>query len=251
MRALVTGAAGFAGRHLVAHLRARGDDVVEAGHACEESVDFRIAEDVAALTRRASPEVVFHLAGTSDPAEFARDVASAHLNVVQPAVNLLEALAFHGKGARLVLVTGWQVYGRPPRLPLDETCPVQPADLFGTAKGAVEFIARGYRQRGVDYVVARPFHHLGPGRRPLSGDPAARRDLTDVRDVVAGYVLLAERGVAGEAYNLCSGRAVALADVPHVPAPSKEPPVLLGSPAKAEALGWVRRFALEETLASL
>lgn len=281
MRALVTGAAGFAGRHLVALLRARRHDVVAAGHGAEASVDFRIAEHVADLVEDARPDVVFHLAGTSSAVEMARDPAGGNANVVQPAVNVLEAVAFRAPAARVLLASGHHVYGRPGRLPVDEACPMQPTDLFGAAKAAVEYMTRTYRERGVHVVIARAFDHTGPGqdrRSPVAdwaaraaagearipvGDLGLRRDVSDVRDVVAGYLLIAERGEPGQAYNLCSGRAVALRDLFALCAPGAEPvedpslarrgepTALLGSAARAEALGWARRHPLEVTIADL
>lgn len=281
MRALVTGAAGFAGRHLVALLGARGHEVVAAGHGADVSVDFRMAEDVADLVEGARPDVVFHLAGTSSAAEMVRDPAGGNANVVQPAVNVLEAVAFRAPSARVLLASGCQVYGRPPRLPIDEACPLRPTDLFGAAKAAVEYMTRTYRERGVRVVIARAFDHTGPGqdrRSPLAdwaarsvagerripvGDLELRRDVSDVRDVVEGYLLLAERGEPGEAYNLCSGRALALRELFALCAPGAEPvedparvrrgevPALLGSPAKAEALGWARRYPIATTIADL
>jgi GDP-4-dehydro-6-deoxy-D-mannose reductase len=278
-RVLVTGAAGFAGRHLVAHLRARGDDVVAAGHGAEVSIDFRMAGDVAALVAEVAPDIVYHLAGTSSLAEMLRDPAGGHYNIVQPAVHVLEAAATRAPATRVLLVSTCHVYGRAARLPTDEACPLHPTDLYGAARAAVEYITDNYRQRGVPIVVARAFHHTGPGqdRRFALGDWAARgggevtvgnlevrRDYSDVRDVVAGYRLLAEVGVPGEAYNLCSGAARSMRalfglllgpDARPVEDPARvrtnEVPVFLGSPARAEALGWRRAFSIERTLADL
>lgn len=278
---LVTGAAGFAGTHLVAALRAAGRDVVGAGHGCDRSVDFRLAEDVAELVAEVRPSAVIHLAGTSTLEELLRDPHGGNYNVVQPAVNVLEAVATNAVGARVVLCSPCEVYGRASRLPTDEGSPLAPADLYGAARAAVEFMSRSYAARGVPVVVARAFHFTGPGqdRRSPLGDLAARavrgeplvagnlelrRDYSDVRDIVAGLVLLADEGRPGEAYNLCSGSTRSMRELaeklvgPDVeitldPARIRagEPAVFLGSPARAEALGWRRRWDLEQTLADL
>jgi GDP-4-dehydro-6-deoxy-D-mannose reductase len=279
-RALVTGAAGFAGRHLVTALRGRGVEVVGAGHGCEAAIDFRLADDVHALLAEVRPAVVYHLAGTSSAAEMARDPEGGNYNIVQPAIHVMEA-ALTVPGCRVLLVSTCDVYGRAPRLPTDETCPMAPVDLFGAARAAVEYMTRSYLQRGLPVVVARAFHHTGPGQdrrfpladaaararrgEPLHGeDLELRRDYSDVRDVVAGYILLAEQGTPGEAYNLCSGAArsmrtllallagaEALAGLTRERARPGAVPVFMGSAAKAEALGWRRRYTIEQTLADL
>jgi GDP-4-dehydro-6-deoxy-D-mannose reductase len=281
MRAIVTGANGFAGRHLVRHLRGAGHDVVAAGHGAEEVVDFRFADDVRALMAHVRPEVVFHLAGTSSVVEVQRDPVTGNQNVVQPAVNVLESVLSEAPTARVLLVSTCHVVGRPARLPIDEQAPLAPVDLYGSARAAVEYMLSTYKERGVDVVVARAFHHTGPGQLPRFavagwaarslagdrsipvGDLALRRDYSDVRDVVAGYALLAEHGERGAVYNLCSGTAVALSELFALAAPGaepvtdaalarrNEPPVLLGTPARAESLGWTRRFTLQETVSDL
>ncbi len=281
MRVIVTGAGGFAGRHLTHHLRDAGHDVVAAGHAADVSMDFRMADDVHALVARVQPHVVYHLAGTSSVAEVARDPAGGNANIVQPAVNVLEAVAQRAPAARVLLVSTCHVVGRPTRLPIEEDAPLAPVDLYGAARAAVEYMARTYVQRGVDVVIARAFHHTGPGQSPrfaraawaararrgereiAVGDLSLRRDYSDVRDIVAGYALLVGRAERGGVVQLCSGEARSLASVFADLAPgctpvvdphrlrAGEPPVLLGSPARAEALGWVRRHAWERTLADL
>jgi GDP-4-dehydro-6-deoxy-D-mannose reductase len=281
VKAIVTGANGFAGRHLVQHLRDRGDTVIAAGHGAEVEIDLRFVEDVKSLVAQAQPDVIFHLAGTSSVTEVQRDPVSGNQNVVQPALNMLEAVVTEAVHARVLLVSTCHVYGRPSRLPIDEAAPLAPVDLYGGARAAVEYMVASYRARGAQVVIARAFHHTGPGQdrrfavagwaaraaageaRIPVGDLSLRRDYSDVRDIVAGYALLAEQGQPGEAYNLCSGRAVALSELFALAAPGaipvpdaarvrrNDPPALLGTAARAEALGWTRRFALEGTIADL
>lgn len=278
---LVTGAGGFVGAPLVGRLRAEGHDVVAAGHHADVLLDLRAPDDVVDLVAEARPDVVVHLGGTTSPDEYARDPAGGHVNVVRPAVNVLEAVLAAAPGARVLLGSCAQVYGRTDRLPIDEACPLQPAELYGAARAAVEYMLRSYRERGLGAVVARIFLVAGPGqpRRTMLGEWAARaaagegtiavgdlelrRDVVDVRDVVEGLALLATHGVPGEAYNLCGGTARRLGDLFAAVAPGAtpvhdparvrrgEPTVLLGSPAKAEALGWRRRYTVEETLAAI
>ncbi len=277
MNALVTGGGGFAGRHLVALLLARGHRVIAAGHDCPVEIDFREGTDVQDLLGDARPDVVFHLAGTATPAAMRRDPIAGHLNITRPTVSLLDAMLANHAGTRLVLVGHCLAYGRPTRLPIPEDHALAPLDTFAAARAAMEHVARNYLPHGVDIVIARPFHHAGPGQRDgwipswrRDGPPdeptrALRRDVSDVRDIVEGYLCVAENGKTGEAYNLCSGSTVALgelydrvvacssAPLPSAvaapdPASRPEVPVLWGDPSRAEALGWRRRFSLDQTI---
>lgn len=277
MNALVTGGGGFAGRHLVALLLARGHRVIAAGHHCPVEIDLREATDVQDLLADARPDVVFHLAGTATSAAMRRDPIAGHLNISRPTVALLDAVLANHAGTRLVLVSHCLAYGRPTRLPIPEDHALAPLDTFAAARAAMEHVARNYLPHGVDIVIARPFHHAGPGQRdgwipswrhdgpPDDATRALRRDLSDVRDIVEGYLCVAENGKTGEAYNLCSGATVALGDVydqlaacspaplpatPRAPDPAVRPevPVLWGDPSRAEALGWRRGYTLEQTI---
>jgi len=278
---LVTGAAGFAGRHLVDRLRERGERVVAAGHDAEVALDLRDPERVDALVERAQPEVVVHLAGTATRVAMARDPTGGNENIVLPAVHVLRSVQRSAPGARVVVGSCCHVYGRAARLPTDEAQPLRPADLYGAARSTVEYFAREAAAGGVAVVIARLFDFTGAGQGPdaeLSAwaaavragagrvevaDPDRRRDLCDVRDMAAGLELLGRSGVPGEAYNLCSGESHPMARffaelAPDVEAivvgaspPRREVPEFRGDPGKAEALGWTRRHDWRDALRSL
>lgn len=274
MRALVTGANGFAGRHLVALLKSRGDTVLAAGHGAPWACDFRMADQVAEVVEEARADVIFHLAGTSSVAEAGRDPRGANENIVGPAVNVMQAAG----AARVLLVSTCHVYGEGRT---GETDPLAPRDIYGAARASVEYMAGNFRAKGRDVVIARAFHHTGPGqdrrfaladwaaqyaagkRQIVVGNLDVRRDYSDVRDIVAGYARLAERGEGAGAYNLCSGVARPLRELFRLVAPEAEAVVdsgrvrareileMVGSADRAEALGWRRFYRIEETVAAL
>jgi GDP-4-dehydro-6-deoxy-D-mannose reductase len=121
--------------------------------------------------------------------------------------------------------------------PIDESAPLRPASPYGLSKLAQDELARrAAAEDGLDVVVARPFNHIGPRQGPgfavssfarqialieagraepviEVGNLDARRDFSDVRDVVAAYEALMTHGRAGRAYNICSGQDTRLADV--------------------------------------
>ncbi len=263
----------------MALLRDRGHTVTAAGHAAEVEVDLRFGDDVRALVERESPDLVVHLGGVTDPVELIRDPVTGNQGVVQPAVSVLEAVAQAAPAAPVLLGSCVAVVGRPTVLPVVESSALAPTSLYGAARAAVEYMAQTYRQRGVRVVVARIFDVVGPGASPRTlvgewlarapsgvlrvGDLELRRDFVDVRDVAAGLAVLgdaATRGTIEPTYNLCSGRAVRLADLLALVAPGarieldparvrrSDPPALLGSPALAESLGWSRRYTLEQSV---
>ena len=231
MRALVTGATGFVGRHLVAHLAAAGDDVTIS------EAEITEPESLEADFLGSRPDTVFHLAAQADvQASFIEPATTLRVNV-EGTSNVLEAARRAGAG-RVVVVSSADVYGRvePASLPVDETAAMRPATPYGASKASAEMVCvQAGLGRGLDVVRARAFNHLGPGQSDRFvaaalasrvaanertgsevvrvGNVHARRDFTDVRDVVRAYRLLAIDGVAGEAYNVCSGTARGISEL--------------------------------------
>jgi GDP-4-dehydro-6-deoxy-D-mannose reductase len=223
MRALVTGANGFVGNHLVPHLRASGDDVIES------AVDITDRERLASHVSDARPEVIYHLAAQADVGgSWSSPIPTLRVNI-EGTLNLLDAAA----GAdvqRVVAVTSADIYGpvEETDLPLSEDQPVTPVSPYGASKASADIMCLfAGLAHGLEIVRARSFNHLGPGQNEKFvasaiasrivanersggntiriGNLAARRDFTDVRDVVRAYRLLMTDGAPGEAYHVCSG----------------------------------------------
>jgi GDP-4-dehydro-6-deoxy-D-mannose reductase len=257
------------------------------------ALDVNDAAQCREVLAEVRPTQIFHLAGPAHIAEsFARPSEFAR-SVFGGTVNLLEAAAALETPPRVLLVSSCEVYGEAANLvdPLMEETPPLPNNPYGAAKLAAEAYAQFMVRAGrLPIVISRSFNHIGPrqsarfatasfakqlveaergiGPRQIRvGNLSAARDVVDVRDVVAGYVLLLERGQAGEVYNLASGVAVAMSELLQrliaqvkVPAevlhdPSRDRPVDVatrrGSAAKAEGLGWTRTYPLERTLGDL
>lgn len=290
MRALITGATGFVGPHLVAHLESEGDHVTGIGHTNgPDLLDGAAWND---LVESAAPDVIYHLAGFSDVGASWKSPRTAFRLNAEGTMSVLEA-ARTNRVHRVVLVSSADVYGiaSPASLPLTETAPIQPRSPYGASKQAAEAIAGQYhRGWGLDVVVVRPFNHIGPGQSPnffapaiatkiaaaelagggtvTHGDLSPERDFTDVRDVVRAYRLIATAGRSGAIYNVCTGKAVAMSsilddmiDAAVVPI-STEPdpelvrpvdlPVLRGSfEALRQDTGWEPSIELNETLADV
>lgn len=252
MRALITGASGFAGGWLCRECAAAGDEVVGVSRrgsvpdGCGEgiAVDLRDGAAVRDAVAAADPDVVYHLAALTSVGRSWDEPEVTLADNLASAVSLLQALRAHGDAA-VVWVSTCEVYGARPELPAREDGPLAPANPYAVSKLAGEQLAAVYADAfGLRVVVARPFSHSGPGQLPIyllsnltrqaaegrrdglsalrvvTGNPDTRRDFTDVRDVVRAYRMLAERlvggdgsaGIAGEVVNVSSGRSVSAAE---------------------------------------
>lgn len=304
MRVFITGATGFAGSHLVEQLLAGGHEVRALVHAATShqglpdhpavrpvAGDLLDPAALAAAVQQAQPDLIFHLAGQAYPARSWDEPAQTLAVNTGGTANLLRAAVAYGR-PRVVVVTSAEIYGelRPEELPLTEASPARPRHPYGVSKLAAGELVRVYWGRyGLPVVEARPFNHIGPrqargfvvpdfaaqlaairlGRQPATmrvGNLSPQRDFTDVRDVAAAYLRLAEAGRPGEAYLICSGQAVSvrhlldtlidLAGVDVVVETDEarlnpvDTPCLYGSNAKIAAdTGWRPTISLRQSLA--
>ena len=185
MRALVTGASGFVGGHLVEHLIGEGDLVVGLSasgrwpkelehlgrHARIEACDLAQGdgEELAGLIGRKRPEVIYHLAAQANPQASVADPRGTWALNLGGTLNLLEAVKGSGLGPRVVLVGSGVCYGNPgPEfLPVSESCPLRPNNPYAASKGAADLLGiQHHLAHGTDVVMARPFNHAGPRQSP-------------------------------------------------------------------------------------
>jgi GDP-4-dehydro-6-deoxy-D-mannose reductase len=245
VRALITGASGFVGRHLVAALRRRGDEVLACGGPHDDGeeyfpIDLADPSSLTAALAAARPSVVFHLAAQSFvPSSLSSPVETLEINALGTA-RLAEAVRRYDAdpAPRILFVSSAEVYGPrdPSEYPLHERLDLRPVNPYGASKAAGEaMLLAAASSFGLDVVIARAFNHIGPGQgerfavasmaRQLAriaggaepqmyvGNLASCRDFLDVRDVVEAYLELARRGEGAQVYNVCSGRAVTIRDI--------------------------------------
>ena len=258
--------------------------------------DARNAEDLDALVERSRPDLVFHLAGVSFQPDADRSPTAAWDVNTLGAVRLFAAIQERraaGVIDPLVLVVGTAMqYGQhdAAEMPLDESAEQRPPTVYAASKAAQELAALQFaRTAGVRLICTRSFNHSGLGhaeqflipslvarvRRMPHG--AARvlelgndvvRDFLHVDDVVNAYLALADRGKAGEVYNVCSGTGVSArqlaervllrsgvaADISTEPSlvRATDVPVLIGSPAKLKRdTGWAPRKTYDDIIDDL
>lgn len=301
---LVTGAGGFVGSWLVPALTASGHDVTgvrKPDFPCAPLdipwIDTELGDEAAvdSLLRQTKPAYVVHLAGIAQPPLAAREPLEALRSNVIAVAHLLNAVAAHAPDARVLLISSGAVYGTcaADAGPFVETDDLAPQDIYAATKVAAEALAVEIAERsGLQLIRARPFNHSGPQRpndyaessfaeqiarieRGLQepelrvGNLEGVRDFSDVRDVVAAYLLLLERGEVGRVYNVGSGRGRSVREVldlllelsdakPEVKIDperfrASDPARLasVGDTQKLRELGWVPEIPLEQTLGEL
>jgi len=275
MKALVTGAGGFVGSHLVRELRNAGWRVVTT----DRRGDVDLPGDLLKIPLRSlSVDVVFHLAGFANPSASITDPADAWRGNAEATARVAREV----RARRIVVASTGQVYGPRSDRP-SESAPVVPRTPYSASKLCGEALALS---SGREVVVLRPYNHTGPGQsdayvcpwiaRQIARAEAGRgprvvtvgaleprRDIFDVRDMARAYRLAAEKAPAGEVYNVATGRPVRIGDVLRLLLAESRVPlkvragrgpadIMSGDFSKFHAAtGWSPRIPLRQTLRDL
>jgi len=298
-KALVTGAEGFVGPHLISELIAEGYHVLgtsrmrQAGYI---KMDIMNYEEVRSVINELKPDVIFHLAGIAYvPSSWQDPELAFNVNAIGT-LHLLDAVRSVGINPTIHIAGSSEEYGliEAKELPVKETNQLRPLSPYAVSKIAADFIGYQYH-KGYDMNIirTRAFNHTGAGqaetfmassfakqiveielgiREPIIevGDLTAIRDITDVRDTVRAYRLLAEKGTPGEVYNVATGAGFTAQEIldnllklttykkkievkqdPKRMRPS-EVKVSIGSLTKTKkACGWLPKIKIETTMESL
>lgn len=251
--AFITGIAGFAGSHLAEELLNHGYRVTGAVLKGESTaniaeilkditlteLDILEPENCKKAIKRFKPDVIFHLAAFASVGKSFQNERLVYRINFDGTLNMLGAALQAKRLEKFVFVSSSDTYGifSPKNKTLSENQPFSPVSPYGISKAAAEFACQAYAKRyELPVVIARSFNHSGPrqnedfvipsfakqiatiekdGKKPIMyvGDLSARRDLSDVRDIVRGYRLIAQKDRPSQAYQLCSGRATSIKSV--------------------------------------
>jgi GDP-4-dehydro-6-deoxy-D-mannose reductase len=250
LRALITGVCGFAGSHLADYLLADtdlevcGTDIVSGGANIahiRDDLEFMVgdmsdSEVAAEILSQANADYVFHLAAQAFVPLSWSDPWQTIENNIRSQLNILQTLVDSGARPKVLVVGSADEYGMilPDELPVTEDTPLRPYNPYAVSKIAQDMLGYQYfASHNLRIVRVRPFNHIGTRQSPafvtsdfakqiaeiedgrreprlLVGNLEAKRDFTDVRDMVRGYYLALERGEDGEVYNLGAERAYSI-----------------------------------------
>lgn len=304
MKVLITGISGFAGSHLADLLVAKNYQVTGIVRKSQNpniahlekkisliQADIAHEDEVTKILKVTKPDVIFHLAAYSVPRlsfNIAWETFEAN---VKPEINILKSIVEIGIKPKLIIVGSSEEYGLVPKkmMLITESTPLFPSSPYAVSKMAQDFLGYVYHKaHNLPIIRLRPFNHIGPrqdesiatssfasqiariekGKKSpiiMVGNLKARRDFTDVRDMVRAYLLAAQKGKAGEVYNIGSGKSYSLEEIldmllslAKIKVKVEVDPKLLRLADISEMIcdagkferdtGWKRRYPIKETL---
>jgi GDP-4-dehydro-6-deoxy-D-mannose reductase len=303
MKVLITGATGFIGSHLAEFLLEKGDDVhgtvwdkneLKNVESIKDKInilecDIRNEARVAEIIEDIKPNKIFHLAAQSFPTVSWDEPARTLDTNVLGTSHVFEAVKKYTPDATVLVACSSAEYGfvTEAEVPVSEDHVLLALHPYGVSKVAQDLLSYQYfKNFGIKSLRARIFNTTGPrktndvcsdftnmivkiekgkAKNMSVGNLEAKRDITDVKDVINALWLLTEKGEAGEVYNVCSSRALRIKDVLDMAIaqatvaidvqvdknklrPTDEPIIMGDNTRIRETCGWVPIMTMEETL---
>jgi GDP-4-dehydro-6-deoxy-D-mannose reductase len=237
VKVLITGAAGFTGRHLSALLsKEAGNQLVLIDRKASQGIlscDLAKPEEVEGILKDQAPDQIYHLAGT-----FTNDYGLDHASNVESSKNLLDAVVKLKLNPKILLVGSAAEYGDVPEAenPVKENRPLRPVSVYGLTKAMQTQLMLFYAATTtLRLVMARTFNLMGKGvsdrlfvgkiyqqidelkknklQKITTGFLGAERDYLPVEEAVRKYKVLMEKGAPGEVYNVGSGKGIKMSSL--------------------------------------
>jgi GDP-4-dehydro-6-deoxy-D-mannose reductase len=303
-KVMITGITGMIGKHLAKLLNEQGYQVAgisratsSARYSSEKSFykhyqgDIMDVKFLRGVWKEWQPDLVYHLAAQAYNGESWKAEDTTYQLNIQGSRNVFETCLEFSPKARVIPACSSAEYGFVPdeMIPIDEDkTPLKPITPYGVSKAAMEMMARQFHLNyGMDVVLPRLFIHVGPDHPPVTalqnfarqlaaiklgkqeptmkvGNLTSSRDFVDVRDGARALILLAEKGISGEVYSICTGKDWTMQEsldmlikISGVEVKVETDPglmrfsdekVLLGIPRKLNELGWKPEIPFEQTL---
>src|SRR3990167_8298186 len=251
--ALITGITGFVGSHLAELLLKEGVNVhgIQRWRSKTDNIeniqdkihiheaDLLDAHSLYKVVDEIRPDYIFHLAAQSYvQTSWSSPTNTLEINIIGTA-NLFEAVKKSGLNIAIQIACSSEEYGKvlPDELPIREDNPLRPLSPYAVSKLAMDYLGYQYHESyGMRIIRTRGFNHTGPRRgdvfaestfaRQIAeiekgkkepvvhvGNLEAKRDYTDVRDMVKAYYLSVQKCQSGEVYNIATGKSWKIRDV--------------------------------------
>jgi len=302
-KVFITGIGGFAGRYLTKALKGKVDifggeldpekccqSELYHKHATIYSMDINQREQVCELLDQIKPDIIYHMAAVV-PIYIAISNPEIPLTTnVLGTLNLFQSLRKLEQKPRVIMGGSCEEYGliKPEETPISEKQPLRPANTYAVSKiGQTMLGIQYFRSYNLPIMTGRAFNLTGPGQSTVYacssfakkiaeimlglappvvnvGNLSAKRDYNDIRDIVRGYICIAESGEPGDVYNICSGQAVSMQEIlDHLielseinieikTDPKKFRPsdinLVIGNNLKLKSIGYEPQYSLLQTL---
>lgn len=246
VKALIIGAAGFVGHyladylinecHMEVHVTKLPHETVQNSKVIQHNLDIMNRDSIETLLFSVHPEYIFHLAAQSSVGVAWKNPGLTIDINVKGSLNVMDAIRQLYYKPRILLIGSGEEYGyvRNEEIPIKEDTLLKPGNIYAATKACQNMIGSIYAKAyDMEVMMVRAFNHIGPSQAPMFvvadfckqiaeiernkrkpvivvGNLQAKRDFTDVRDVVRAYALLAQKGIKGETYNVGSGNAVSI-----------------------------------------
>ena len=248
MKALITGISGFAGSHLAEFLLNKGYKVYGTFYDKSTfsnlngfidniklfENDIRNYNTLKQIIKKVQPDEIYHLAAISFIPTALKNPKITFDTNLYGTLNLYKAIIELKLNPKVLFIGSGDEYGlvNEKDIPINEDCPLKPLNPYSISKASIDFLSYFYfRNYHLNIIRVRPFNHIGPRQSPefvcssfakqideierglkepiiKVGNLEAKRDFTDVRDMVRGYWFALDKGEPGEVYNICSERAI-------------------------------------------
>lgn len=303
-KAFITGISGFAGSHLASFLLSQGfsvsgtyltsDSLENLSNRNELSlhqVNLLDENKTHSAINSEKPDFIFHLAALSPPGKSFDNPKETFITNISSQLNVFQAIK-NSKltKARILIVSSAEVYGHVSKddLPIDEETPFNPTNPYAVSKLTQDFLGlQAFLTDKLKIVRVRPFNHIGPRQSTMFaisafakriveiekgkidsmkvGNLSAKRDFTDVRDMVKAYKLALEKGAEGEVYNIGSGTSHQMSEIlemltgmstkeikvendPALMRPADDPELVCDNTKFKTLTGWEPEIPIETTL---
>jgi len=248
-KALIIGGSGFVGNYLTSHLKNELKWNVYVTKTPHEEFTYDIGKifdmdildkvQISEVLEKVRPDYIFHLAAQSSVAMSWKNPGLTIDINIKGSINVMDAIRELNYKPRMLFVGSGEEYGHISigESPITETNAVRPGNIYAATKVCQNMIGKIYADAyDMGIMMVRAFNHIGPNQSPIfvvadfckqvaeiergvkepviyTGNLTAKRDFTDVRDVVRAYGLLIQKGKKGETYNIGSGNAVSIQEI--------------------------------------